>query len=542
MRSRSIAFAALLAASVSFAQNPVRIKLDQWATGITRVTDIAHCGDSRLFVTQQSGIIKIITDSNTVLPTPFLNMQSVVNDGSNEQGLLGLVFDPDYATNGFFYTHYTGGSGNGMSVISRWSVSTGDPNVADASSEDVLYTWPQPAWNHNGGDIDFGPDGHLYASFGDGGGGDDTYDNAGDYTDPLAAMIRIDVSDTSVAYTIPPTNPYATSGPDTLPEIWAEGLRNPYRFGFDRLTGDLWIGDVGQNAWEEVDFWPAGDNSGPNFGWHCREGLVACPGCNTSGCGPASAYVSPVVVHANIANSGSWCSSIGGRVYRGTEWPHLYGHYFYTDYCGSEFRYLTPDGSGGFTDAQACTSLSGYTVIAENADGELFAGNNDNGRVYRIKDKCPMDPPAIAYTNDTLTSTAANSYTWYFNGASLPGSNSPTWVPTQSGAYHVVGNFGNGCILNSDTLNVTVQGIAELMAPAVVLRPNPARDQVRISATAAGARQLRVNDAQGRTVHQAAFSNEAVLDLSRFARGQYSVQLLDAAGTVIATAPLGVVH
>jgi glucose/arabinose dehydrogenase len=244
------ALAALLPVIALHAQNPVQLKLNTWATGLTKPVDIAHCGDSRLFVVRQAGVIRIVTDSNTVLPTPFLNIQNVVNDVNNEQGLLGLAFDPDYANNGFFYVHYTGGSGNGNSVVSRFTVSA-DSNIADAGSEVVLYTWPQPFSNHNGGDLDFGPDGNLYIALGDGGSGGDPLGNAQDLTDPLGDILRIHPEPDST-YSIPLDNPWVNAGGDTLPEIWASGLRNPFRFGFDRLTGDIWIGDVGQNAWEEM--------------------------------------------------------------------------------------------------------------------------------------------------------------------------------------------------------------------------------------------------------------------------------------------------
>ena len=206
---------------------------------------------------------------------PFLDIHTRVNSGG-EQGLLGLAFDPNYAESGFFYVYYIFGGGNGSSRISRFSV-TANPDSAAEASEQVIYSWPQPYSNHNGGDIHFGPDGYLYIGLGDGGSGGDPEGYAQNMSDPLGDMIRIDVSDPDTTYTIPPTNPFAGLVGDTLPEIWASGLRNPFRWGFDALTGDLWIGDVGQNAFEEVDFWPAGAlyNSHPNFGWNCYEGFGA---------------------------------------------------------------------------------------------------------------------------------------------------------------------------------------------------------------------------------------------------------------------------
>ena len=522
------------------AQTPPQLKLNLWAQNLNRVTDIAHCGDSRLFVTLQAGVIRIITDSNQVAATPFLDIQSIVNDAGNEQGLLGMVFDPNYATNGFFYVHYTAGTGAGVSRVSRFSVNPLDSSLADPVSEQILYTWPQPYANHNGGDLDFGPDGMLYIGFGDGGSGGDPQGHAQNSADPLGNMLRIDVSDPDTTYTIPADNPFVTADPaDTLHEIWASGLRNPYRFGFDRLTGDLWIGDVGQNAWEEVDFWPAGDNSGANFGWRCYEGNAPY---NTTGCQSQSFYDGPVVVHENVGTGGAWCSCIGGRVYRGALWPHLYGYYFYTDYCGQEFRSLLPDGSGGWIDEQACTTANyGYTVIAENAEGELFTGNNDYDRVYKIVDKCPMDPPVITYDGTTLSSTAANSYAWYVNGGLVPGANGQTYVPVQSGIYYVVGTFTGGCALQSDTLFAAIVGVPEFALPQIGLSPNPAKDEVTIAWTnGIAVYDLRVIDAGGRLLYQQVVkgTNGTTQDLTTFAAGEYVVQLCDASGAVLATSRL----
>ena len=532
---------ALSIALAGLAQYPAAIKLNQWATGITRVTDIAHCGDSRLFVTQQVGVIKIILDSNQVASVPFLDIQTIVNDAGNEQGLLGMVFDPDYINNGYFYLNYTAGTGNGVSRISRWTVSP-DSSLADPASEEILYQWTQPFSNHNGGDLDFGPDGNLYVAFGDGGSGGDPQGNAQDLTDPLGDMIRIHVSDPDTTYTIPADNPFATAT-DTLREIWASGLRNPYRFGFDKLTGDLWIGDVGQNAWEEVDFWPAGDNSGPNFGWRCYEGNAPY---NTAGCQPFSSYETPVVVHENVGTGGDWCSVIGGRVYRGSVWPHLYGLYVYTDYCGQEFRTLRPNGLGGWIDEQvATTTNTGYAVIAEDAVGELFTGNNANGRVYKIVDKCPMDPPSISFDGVTLSSTVAISYTWYLNGVAIPGGTTQNYVPTVVGVYHVLANLGGGCLLPSDTIEVTViDAVGEFLAPVITISPVPAHDQVQLQLMNGASQIIQVVDASGRIYLRPSIagSGSMIINVTTWPAGSYAVQAIDQFGSVYATQRLVVAH
>ncbi len=512
------------------AQNPVELKLNTWATGLTKPVDIAHCGDSRLFVVRQPGVIRIITDSNTVLTTPFLNIQSIVNDTYNEQGLLGMAFDPDYANNGFFYVHYTGGTGIGYSVVSRFSVSA-DSNVADPNSEQILFTWTQPFENHNGGDLDFGPDGNLYISLGDGGSGGDPYGNAQDPTDPLGNILRIHPEPDST-YSIPSDNPWANAGGDTLPEIWASGLRNPFRFGFDRLTGDVWIGDVGQNAWEEVDFWPAGTIGSPNFGWRCYEGDVSY---NTNGCQPQSYYTPPVTVHQNVAIGGAWCSSIGGRVYRGTTFPRLYGRYIYTDYCAGQFWSLTPDGQGGWVDQNLLSSgVQGYVCIAEGYDGTLYACNQATGVVSKIVDKCPMPAPALSNDGYELSSTVANAYQWYLNGAAIPGAIAQTYQPLVSGDYYVLGTYAGGCALYSDTVQFIATGIGAVDVQEVRVFPVPATDEVVLErGHVVSDARLQVVDATGRVMLSRTWPTGAAqqrLDVSALPAGMYSVILMDDSG------------
>lgn len=495
MMPRPFLLAAFATASVTalHAQPPVTLELVQVATGLTRITDIAHCGDERLFCTLQAGSIRIVNPDGSVLPTPFL--QIPVQNAGNEQGLLGLAFDPDYATNGRFYVNYTVGASAGSTRISRFTVSA-DPNVADATSEEVLLTFSQPFTNHNGGDLDFGPDGYLYVPTGDGGSGGDPQNNGQNRTTYHGNILRIDVSGNS-GYTVPPDNPFIGQA-NVLPEIWAWGLRNPWRFGFDRATGDVWIGDVGQNAWEEVDFWPAGDNSGPNFGWRCYEGLAPY---NTSGCqGPAN-YVPPVQVHPTASNQ--WCSVIGGRVYRGTEFDRLAGRYIYTDYCKGDFHSLVPDGDGGWTNELLLESgFTGFSVIAENAAGELFAGRSSNGRLYRIVDPCPFDAPAITQEGDTLyASPGAASYVWSLNGSPIVGGTDGVLVATASGSYTVAANLGGGCLFESAPLWVSLVGIEERGAFAWQVWPNPTRGQLTVEGLPAGSCTMRLLDTTGREVY-----------------------------------------
>lgn len=510
------------------AQNPIQLETVHWASGLTGIVDIAHAGDDRIFVVQRAGFIRIVTDSNQVAPTPFLNIQSQVNSGGSEQGLLGLAFDPDHSNNGHFYVYYTTGPGNGTSVVSRFTVGN-DPDIADPASEVVMYTWPQPYSNHNGGDLEFGPDGMLYIGFGDGGSANDPQNYSQRLSEPLGDMIRIQVL-ADGSWAVPADNPWVNVTGDTLPEIWASGLRNPWRFGFDRLTGDLWIGDVGQNAWEEIDFWPAGTHTGPNFGWRCYEGNNAHI---TSGCQGASAYVFPVAVHSNPGIGGTWCSAIGGRVYRGTEFPRLEGKYIYTDYCAGEFYLITPDGQGGFTGALGLASSTfGYVAIGENNVGDLFVANTNNGSLRKIRDRCPMAPPAITVGFDDLTSTVANAYQWYLNGTLIPGANGQVFTPAVSGAYHVVGTFAGNCQLASDTVNFSVTGLENGESPAGRVFPNPAQGMLflELPAMGGGAWHVSLVDALGREVlarRLIAHAGRATLAVDDVPAGAYLLRVVN---------------
>jgi glucose/arabinose dehydrogenase len=481
------------AVGVVMAQSPVRTQLQQFATGLTRICDIVHAEDERIFAVLQAGSIRIVQPDGTVLPTPFLNITNRVNSSGNEQGLLGMAFDPDYATNGWFYVYYINGSSSGTSRISRFSV-TADPNVADPNSEVILYTRQQPYTNHNGGDIEFGPDGYLYVGFGDGGNAGDPQNYSQNMTNAQGKMIRIDVHN-GAPYSIPADNPFVNGG-DTLPEIWASGLRNPWRFGFDAETGDLWIGDVGQNAREEVNFWPAGNNSGPNFGWRCREGDLAY---NTAGCQPASAYVEPVSVHTTSGSQ--WCSVIGGRVYRGDVFWRLEGRYIYTDYCLGRFFSLHPNEFGGWVREEVQpTGSFGISCIGENSFKELFAGNSNNGILYKIVDVCTQPRPVITVEGNVLTAPAAQGYTWLFNGDPIPGEITQSITAGASGAFAVVANFGTNCQLLSETVNVISTGLAEQTGGSIRVHPVPASESFILEGMPTGRSVVTLLDLSGRTV------------------------------------------
>ena len=371
---KSLLTIAILAFCIFLFAQP-NLSLQTFASGFSRLTDITNCGDDRLFVIERDGRIRIIEADGTVLPTPFLDINPRVNSGQSEQGLLGLAFHPDYLNNGFFYVYYTD---NGEDTqVSRFSVSATDPNVADPNSELKMLDANQPFWNHNGGCLKFGPDGYLYITLGDGGSGGDPQGNGQNRQTFLGKMLRIDV-DNGTPYSIPSGNPFADDD-FTLDEIWALGLRNAWRYSFDRITGDVWIGDVGQNSWEEIDFQPANSAGGENYGWRCYEGDHSY---NTAGCADMSMMTFPVFEYSNSLAQG--CSVTGGFVYRGCEMPGLFGHYLFTDYCTGKFWSITPDGSDWKTVELANLNDNNFSAFGESSKGELFVVGHGNGTVSRI--------------------------------------------------------------------------------------------------------------------------------------------------------------
>lgn len=531
MKKAILILSSLLPLVMTAQAPPPGIALHNWATGLARPVWIANAGDSRLFIVQQGGIVKILTDSMQVSPTPFLNISSEVNSSGNEQGLLSIAFDPEYATNGYFYAYYINGAGSGTSRISRFHVSA-DPNVADATSEVILYTRTQPYTNHNGGCLQFGPDGYLYCGFGDGGNQNDPNGNGQNLSNVLASMIRIDVSAHDSSYLIPADNPWVATT-DTLPEIWANGLRNPWRYSFDRLTGDMWIGDVGQGAWEEVDFWPAGDNSGPNFGWHCREGFVATPGVSQSGCGAATSYVSPLAVFNHTSEA--WCAIIGGYVYRGPSFPHLYGKYIFTDYCAGDFMALGADNT---VDTLLMTTNFGYSAFGQDSTGEMYVADVEHGTVKKIVDPCPMDAPTITYNGYQLISSAANSYQWFLEGFLIPGATGQIYAPTENGNYSVRANYGAPCLLMSDTLSIVNVSVPESVLPPPVVYPQPADDQLHVQVIGGPKSKVTVElfDAVGRPVRNMQWmSGDEILDMqvADLAEGAYVLRATDRNGILL---------
>jgi len=444
------------------------VVLTTFATGFDRPVDISHAGDSRLFITEQDGKIFIVDTNGTTLSTPFLDIDARVRSTGNEQGLLGLAFHPNYANNGYFYVNYTNNSGD--THISRFSVSGNNPDVADPNSELVVMNISQPATNHNAGDLEFGFDGYLYFGLGDGGSGGDPWNNAQNPQQLLGKMIRIDV-DNGSPYSIPPDNPFANSN-DTLNEIWAFGLRNPWRFAFDQLTGDLWIADVGQDDWEEINFVPASSMGGEHYGWKCFEGNAVF---SNTHCNSPIPYTMPIFVYANNFNTG--CSVTGGFVYRGTDYPDMYGYYIFADYCSGRFwsiRYDSTMAAWQTNDAGTHTTFR-YSTFGEDQHNELYVGGLDNGVIYRVGTNCGGFDLSLAGVNEICEGDANGSINLSITGGTTPfsinwsnGMTSQDLTNIPSGTYTVTVTDANGCTLTR-TLTIAADN---MITPPSISSPN----------------------------------------------------------------------
>lgn len=398
MKKYSLYFLIIFSLSYCFTTNLTAqptLKFTRYLSALNNPVDIANAGDDRLFIVEQNGVIVWVRGTNITESGEFLDIDARVRSGG-ERGLLGLAFHPDYADNGFFYVNYT--DNDGHTVVSRFSVSADDPNRADPDSEKILLTQEQPYSNHNGGDLAFGMDGYLYIGLGDGGSGGDPQNYAQTRTTLLGKMLRIDV-DNGDPYAIPPDNPFAEED-FTLDEIWSLGWRNPWRFSFDRETGDMWAGDVGQDAWEEIDFEPVGDAGGRNYGWRCFEGNATFNQGND--CPDASQMTFPVHQYPKPNNG---CISVtGGYVYRGTTFADLQGRYIYGDFCTGQFWSILPDGTDGFINEELAIDGGGNfqpSSFGEDQYGELYMTDFASGAVYLVGTTCPANNIIANITNET---------------------------------------------------------------------------------------------------------------------------------------------
>jgi glucose/arabinose dehydrogenase len=428
------------------AVNNTSIKRITVATGLDRPMLVtAPPGDvDRIFFIEKEGLVSVLKrGAGTTGYTTFLNIISRVSEFGNEMGLLGMAFDPEYATNGYFYVHYTNRISNvNRNVVSRFSVSAGDPDIADASSEVVLFQSVTPQSNHNGGHIEFGPDNMLYIGIGDGGGANDqgtghaACGNGQDNTTPLAKLLRInprtsgpdaspgasDCSEISGNYTVPADNPFVDGSGGDCDEIWASGLRNPWRFAFDSEDGGLFIADVGQNCWEEID-WVSGDSTGgENYGWRPMEANHCFNTSQTTNCNPPAqvcsgspacgslGLVRPVLEYSHTFG----CSITGGRSYRGCRMPNYHGRYFYGDYCNgytNSFVIL----NGQARDQRSESTINpgfGLTSFGHDAQGEMYIVDESPGQISKISPLFTDFEVSGINAESFLLDKATGAWTW----------------------------------------------------------------------------------------------------------------------------------
>lgn len=354
----------------SFSQT---IGIDVFASGFSQPVEITNAGDPRLFVVQQTGEIRILNPDGTIKPDNFLTLTNETILYGGERGLLGLAFHPQYATNGYFYVYYIR-AGDGFSVVSRFSVDPANPDLALPGSEQVLLTIPQLYEIHKSGTLKFGPDGYLYIGSGDGG----VNEAAQDINQNLGKILRIDVNTTNDAlpYGIPAGNPYV--GIDGNDEIWALGLRNPWKFSFDKSTGDLWIADVGQSNVEEINHVPS-TAAGLNYGWICYEGDTVY----TADC--AAAAVTYTFPEASYLHSDGTCSITGGYVYTGTAFPTMLHKYFFADYCMNHIGMVDLT-THAITYSDLFEGANYFTTFGQDMNGELYIAASATGNIHRVID------------------------------------------------------------------------------------------------------------------------------------------------------------
>jgi glucose/arabinose dehydrogenase len=416
-----------------------------YVTGINLPIDLKHCGDDRLFVAERAGTIRVINADGTLRQTPFLSIPSKISSTSSEEGFLGIAFSPDYKNSGKFYVDYTSIiAGKLSTVVEEYKVSAADSNLADVSSALTILTQLQPFSNHNGGNLMFAKDGYLYINLGDGGSGGDPFGNGQNKNTFLGKILRIDVSNSSAAhpYVIPASNPFyndTTTG--IKKEIWAYGLRNPWRSSVDRVTGDIWIGDVGQNAVEEIDFQPANDPGGRNYGWNIMEG-TACykpaTGCSQAG------ITLPVFDYTHAVGN----SVTGGYIYRSAQSKSLFGVYLFSDYVQRWVDGIRESGGtlqGSVTHFISSAQSSGNPVsFGEDRYGDQYILFNGNPTVYKLQDTSAVRQPKAYFTpvnqgpglfllkgleGKNLT------YQWFRNNQAITGATSPAYNTNVTGSY-----------------------------------------------------------------------------------------------------------
>ncbi len=515
---------ALLVSSHLFAQP--QLEFQPFASGFSNPISIASAGDERMFVVEQRGLIRIINAEGAVLETPFLDLTEKVSQSGNERGLLGLAFHPDFATNGYFFVNYTRRS-DGNTVIARFSRDEANPNIGNPESERPLLTIEQPFENHNGGQLLFGPDGYLYIALGDGGSGGDPQDNAQNPMSLLGKMLRVDVDVNEAPwYAIPPDNPFVND-PATRDEIWALGLRNPWRSSFDRLTGDLWIADVGQSVREEINFQPATSPGGENYGWRCYEGSVPfgqrdCPG--------EEQFSLPVFDYSH--EEGDCSGSVtGGYVYRGALHNGMEGHYIFADFCTGAFYYIVQTETGLKREKIDNFSRFQFTAFMEDQFGELYVVFKGEGEVRKVVETGDCKPVAKIVEIDFPIERDADGgvtleafyhptleYQWHKGDTPLWGETAHTLRVSEEGVFSVtVTNTAKSCSNTSDPMQVSFVpvSISEEEAGDIRIFPNPAANHLRIEGLPeAGRTHISLINANGATVLTRTANNTGSINLS----------------------------
>ncbi len=526
MKRISILF--LLVPLVSFAQPD--LSLVEIADGYNRPCEIVNAGDERLFVVEQTGRIKILYTNGETESTPFLNLSNQVDSQGNEKGLLGLVFAPDYCTSGNFYVNYTTTISNQLYThISRFSVDPDNENEALPASEEVLMEFEQDFSNHNGGHIEFGPDGYLYIGTGDGGSGGDPNNRAQNIMSHLGKMLRIDVS--TDPYSIPDDNPFAFDD-FGLDEIWAYGLRNPWKFAFDSETGDLFIGDVGQSNREEVSFQAAGTTGGLNYGWRCYEGTASY---NLSECDDVGVVTDPITDYAyGSGGNGFRCAITGGRIYRGNSFPEMFGKYLYVDYCSDEYWLINQNGDSW--DITSGTNLGNETVsFGEDVWGEMYAIDGGDGSVHRVEEASgEYIPHIVQVSNNTLQSSLEGaSYAWYLNGELIDGADTQSITFSTNGTYAVVITSESGCEIEANPADAVLSTGDHESLNTFAIYPNPSNGLVNLNVETnyniEGDSYVRILGVDGKLLIEKRFVLNGIvqsMDLSSLNKGIYFVQLV----------------
>ncbi|MFC5409954.1 PQQ-dependent sugar dehydrogenase [Larkinella bovis] len=460
-----------------------QLRLQAWVTGLTKPVDMAQAGTNRLYVAEMGGKIKIVETTGAVLSTPFLQIPVSRLADVEYNGIYSLAFHPNFTSNGYCYVFFNQKDGQG--VLARFTRNGSNPNVADLASEQILMTFPFPGKGHRGGKLLFGPDGYLYIFIGDDGNvgrgqTGDVLGNAQNLQKPYGKILRIDVNSGS-PYAIPPTNPYLTPNDGIPDEIWARGLRNPWRCSFDRETGDLWLGDNGQDGYEEVDFVAANTSKvvpvAQNFGWRCYEGAHPYA---TAECQNGTNLVMPLHEYAGFTNNGNKEASVlGGYVYRGSAYPSLRGWYVYGDYSQGKLWLLRREADNSYQNILQTPTLANPISFGEGADGELYVITFNEGTLYRItttESPVSTNRPPVAPTLNALNGTVGQSFsitlpvftdpdvnplTYALTG--LPGglnfsagSRLISGTPTQSGTFPLVYSATDGSLKTDAAITLTV--------------------------------------------------------------------------------------